>query len=51
MSENYQIEQFNIENPPGLYSKRGSSFSTGSGVSDDIESNENIIFESDSSSL
>ena len=51
MSENYPIEQFNIENPPGLYSKRGSSFSTGSGVSDDIESNENIIFESDSSSL
>ena len=50
MSYNHQIEQFNIENPSNLYSKRGSGMSSNNDISQDVDSNDNIIFENVSSS-
>ena len=51
MSEPHVIESFNIENPPNLYEKRGSNFSTNSDIiSEEVDSNDNIIFENEVSS-
>ena len=51
MSDSQKIEQFNIENPPMLY-KRGSGFRTNSELTDEeIDSNDNIIFESEVTSV
>ena len=50
MSYNHQIEQFNIENPGSLYSKRGSGMSSNNDISQDVDSNDNIIFENASAS-
>ena len=51
MSDPQNIEQFNIENPPNLF-KRGSGFSTNNDITDEeIESNDNIIFEKEVSSI
>ena len=52
MSDSHQIEQFNIENPNRLYSKRESGMSTSSDIiEDEVDSNDNIIFESEAASL
>ena len=54
MSDSHQIEQFNIENPNRLYSKRGrgSGMTTNSDIiEDEIDSNDNIIFEREVASL
>ena len=47
MSENHQIEQFNIENPERIY--RGYGL-TSHNIAD-VDSNDNIIFERDSTSI
>ena len=52
MTEDNKILQFNVENPPDLYSKRGSAISSENGmIIEDIDSNDNIIFESGTSSI
>ena len=52
MTEENKILQFNVENPPDLYSKRGSGVSSENGmIIEDIDSNDNIIFESETSSV
>ena len=52
MSEPHIIESFNIENPPNIYNKRGSNFSTNiDSINDDVDSNDNIIFENEVSSI
>lgn len=51
MNDSTRIEQFNIENPPNLY-KRGSAFSSDTYLPEDtIDSNDNIIFETNVSSV
>ena len=42
------IESFEIENPPSIYQKRGSNYSNNY---EDIYSNDNIIFETEVSSV
>ena len=52
MTDDNKILQFNVENPPDLYSKRGSTVSSDNGmIIEDIDSNDNIIFESEASSI
>ena len=52
MTEDNKILQFNVQNPPDLYSKRGSGVSSENGmIIEDIDSNDNIIFESGTSSI
>lgn len=52
MTEDNKILQFNVENPPDLYSKRGSAISSENGmIIEDIDTNDNIIFESETSSM
>ena len=47
-TEPHIIESFEIENPPNIYQKRGSA---GSNNYDEIDSNDNIIFETEVSSV
>ena len=50
MSSPHTIEQFNVENPPNIYTKRGSGFSSDSDNTEeeDDNTNDNIIFQKDS---
>ena len=52
MSEPHIIESFNIENPPNIYNKSGNNFTTNiDSINDDVDSNDNIIFENEVSSI
>ena len=47
-TEPHIIESFEIENPPSIYQKRGSNYSSNY---EDIDSNDNIIFETEVSAV
>ena len=52
MSISSEIEQFNVEPPINLYTKRGSGFSENTEISEvEDNSNDNIIFQKEDSSL
>ena len=52
MSISSEIEQFNVEPPINLYTKRGSDFNENTEISEvEDNSNDNIIFQKEDSSL